>query len=68
MPVLRFAARRAPGGRIAQQSVWPASKARQSKDRLECQARRLGLTKEANSSDLARCIACAAARSVCDFA
>jgi hypothetical protein len=30
MPVLRFAARRAPGGRIAQQFVCPASAARQS--------------------------------------
>jgi hypothetical protein len=30
MPVLRFAARRALGGRIAQQFVCPASAARQS--------------------------------------
>jgi hypothetical protein len=60
MPVVRFAARRASGGQMAQPFVRLASAARQSLGGIvggPCQARRLGLTKPAKSSRLARCMA-----------
>ena len=66
MLVLRFAARRASGGRIAEQFVCLASEARQKVE--ERQARRLIFAKLANSSFLTRCMVWAAARSVCDLA
>ena len=60
-----------PAGRWrSHSSVWQAQRGRVSVGVVagRRQARRLGLTKPAKSSRLAHCMACAAARSVCNLA